>query len=433
MNRPPSQRRPSPPPRLARFRLRHLLGALAVLWGGSRAVQQARAAFELHTAAAAHANYALCMVGPTGPQLLREGSSDYFVLLGRRLVAADPEAQPFAGCAVAAEKVGLSRDLHEARASSFREYFDQPSSGRSVAELRFDRTQLDELTARAGLFAPGALEKLIIPERHAAEAPHPRELVRPALGNGLPARTSLYRSALSYGDSWVLEQGSGANAERAISHDRGLHWQAKSGRGENGPSGPCAAAPDGSGFSLIVSEANETVIVARSATGANRMTKFAARTERVLTADCDESGFLGLLTESSTQARRLRTCSLDGPCSDVPLPKLGERILSEEVDVAWVGGDIVLVVATGRLTRVTTSRDRGQSWTPWVLAFDGRESLSEHSGAAPRRLLHVGDDLLLYGVARRSEPYLVLISRDHGASFTADFDTSQASERLVNR
>lgn len=372
------------------------------------------------------------MAGPTGPQLLRDGSGDYLVLVGRRLVTAGPADRPFSSCVGAAEKLGLSRSLHEAEASSFQEYFDESRAAHSLAELKFGREGLDALLDRAGLFAPRMVEKLIVPERHAAEAPHPREPIHPARGAGLPPRSSIYRSALSYGDSWVLELGSGANARRLASHDRGLHWQAAPGRADSGPSGPCAATPDGKGFSLIVSEADETVVVSRGASGSSHMTKLAARDEQVAAADCDETGLLALLVDRS-KLPRLRTCSLEGACVDVPLPSLGTRALGLDVDVAWLGGDLVLAARSGRLTRVTTSRDRGQSWTPWVLAFDGREWLPVDSGAAPDRLLHVGDDLLLYGRAGKSESYLALISRDHGASFSPDFTMAPEGDRLVHR
>lgn len=429
-----SRRRPATPASPP-VRLRYLLAIVVAGWGGVSLARQARAAFDLHDAAAKAANYALCMVGPTGPKLLREGADEYARLLERRVVAAGPKDRPFARCAALGEKVGLSRALHELEASAFREYFDGSAGDHEVSELAFDRSKLDELAGSAGLFAPASLEALIIPERHAEEASHPREPVRPAVGRGLPPQRSLYRSAVSYGDTWVVETGSGANAERLISHNRGLHFERVSGRAEPGPSGPCAPSPEGVGFSIILSEADETVLVSRNAAGSSRMTKLAARHERVEAADCDGSGFLALLDDRKSKARRLKACSLEGVCVEVPLPTLGERPLPSELDVAWVGGDIVLAASEGRLTRVTTSRDRGQTWTPWVLAFDGRELLPAASRAAPRRLLHVDDEVLLHGVSERGQPYLVLASHDHGASFSASLKSADLDEeeKLVRR
>ncbi len=428
-----SRRRPASPASPP-VRLRYVLAILIAGWGGVSLARQARSAFELHDAASKAANYALCMVGPTGPKLLREGADEYVKLLERRVVAAGPGDRPFARCAALGEKVGLSRALHELEASAFREYFDGSAGGHSASELAFDRSKLDELAETAGLFAPASLDALVVPERHAEEASHPREPVRPAIGRGLPPHRSLYRSAVSYGDSWVVEVGSGANAERLISHDRGLRFERVSGRAEPGPSGPCAPSPEGAGFSIILSEADETVLVSRSAAGSSRMTKLAGRHERVEAADCDGSGFLALLEDRKDNSRRLKACALDGVCAEVPLPTLGARALSPELDIAWVGGDIVLAVVEGRLTRVTTSRDRGQTWTPWVLAFDGRELLPATSKAAPRRLLHVDDDVLLHGLSDRGQPYLVLASHDHGASFSASLQSTESEEeKLVRR
>lgn len=404
-------------------------------WCGIGLVRQARAAFELHDAASKAANYALCMVGPTGPKLLREGTDEYVRLLERRIVAAGPRDRPFARCRALGEKLGFSHALHELEASAFREYYDGAAGDHHARELAFDRSRLDELASAAGIFAPASLDTLVVPERHAEEASHPREPVRPAVGRGLPPFRSLYRSAVSYGDSWIVEVGSGANAERLVSHDRGLHFERVAGRAEPGPSGPCAPSPEGAGFSIILSEAEETVLVSRSEAGSSRMTKLAGRHERVEAADCDGSGLLALLDDTKSKVRRLKACSLEGVCSEVPLPTLDTRPLAGDLDIAWVGSDIILAVVEGRLTRVTTSRDRGQSWTPWVLAFDGRELLPATSKGAPRRLLHVGDDVLLHGASERGQPYLVLASHDHGASFSASFRARELDEeeKLVRR
>src|SRR5882672_9628388 len=103
-------------------RIRHflLIGLLAAL--GFTALPRMRAAFRLHTAATAFADYALCMVGPTGPSLLRDNPAEFRKLLHRRLVVAGADDRPFARCAKGAYEVTQSLDterVHRAPASSF--------------------------------------------------------------------------------------------------------------------------------------------------------------------------------------------------------------------------------------------------------------------------------------------------------------------------
>src|SRR6188768_3729087 len=85
---------PAPPLRL-RFVLILALVALG-LWTGYPRLQ---AAFRLHDVTVATADYGLCMVGPTGPTLIRDRDSDFQRLVRRRLIASGPTDRPFHRCA----------------------------------------------------------------------------------------------------------------------------------------------------------------------------------------------------------------------------------------------------------------------------------------------------------------------------------------------
>jgi hypothetical protein len=92
------------------------------------------------------------------------------------------------------------------------------------------------------------------------------------------------------------------------------------------------------------------------------------------------------------------------------------------VDVAKVGGTIVLSAARGDAVRVVSSRDEGKTFTPPVVAFDAAEypELLPRQARAPFRLLALGERLLIYAVATQSgQAYPVLASDDQGVSFRA--------------
>src|SRR5690349_11731885 len=71
---------------------------------------RAHAAWQLHGAASGLADYALCMVGPTGPTLLRDNPTAFRALARRRLVSSEANDRPFQGCAKLALDVTGSAD-----------------------------------------------------------------------------------------------------------------------------------------------------------------------------------------------------------------------------------------------------------------------------------------------------------------------------------
>src|SRR5688572_19274940 len=92
------------PPIRLRFVL--LLGLLGLaMW---QLYPRLQAAFRLHEVTVATADYGLCMVGPTGPTLLRDRPRDFERLVRRRLVASEAAERPFQRCAKLARKITAS-------------------------------------------------------------------------------------------------------------------------------------------------------------------------------------------------------------------------------------------------------------------------------------------------------------------------------------
>src|SRR5436189_4177126 len=104
---------PAPPILRLRYVLAVSIAALGV-WG---TLPRAEAAFKLPTLSTLLADYALCMVGPTGPSLVRDNAAGFHALVRRRLVTSGPDDQPFARCAKAARDLTGEEPVERAHLS----------------------------------------------------------------------------------------------------------------------------------------------------------------------------------------------------------------------------------------------------------------------------------------------------------------------------
>jgi hypothetical protein len=211
------------------IRLRYLILVMVGLFGLRSLAVSALAYWQLHEAASMLANYAVCMAGPMGPELVHQRPKEFWRLVRRRLLAAAADARPFAPCVPALEAYAGSsrRRAHEARAGEFREYGTlraEAKAGFEVADLTLSSERLSQLRATAWPFAAGDLESLLRPERSAKAAPHPSEPARAALGRGLPAVELGYSSVRSMGAGYLLVEGQGANTRAYRSDDGGTKW-----------------------------------------------------------------------------------------------------------------------------------------------------------------------------------------------------------------
>jgi hypothetical protein len=408
--------RSAPPIRL-RFVLL-LAGIAALVLSG---YPRLTAAFRLHDGAVATADYALCMVGPTGPALLRDRPPEFARLVRRRLIASEPTDRPFHRCAKLAQKVTSSIDLerlHNLPAAEFREY-----SGRGVTlpELGvLSAAPLAELAKAAWPFARSGYTQLMKSSLGATEAAHVPAPARPAVGKGLPVRAGVYRNVWRDGSVFGVALGAGSDTTLLVTHDRGLSFRALAQRGDvlESHAERCESPDRHRVYRLTPREDGSAQQVLFSLDGAAPLTSdLAPMTERVLATGCDERSLVALTAERDRL--RLRACPFGGRCGELPFPARFAAGTPAAVDLAKVKGTIVLSLAQEGVVRVVSSRDEGRTFTPAVVAFDAAEY--PELGAArrlPSRLLALGDRLLLYsGASKGGEGYPLLASDDQGVSF----------------
>jgi hypothetical protein len=414
----PSAPRPAFPVRL-RYLILLLAAGFAVRSFGLRAV----AYWQLHTTAAEIANYAACMAGPSGPELIHDRPAEFGRLLRRRVVGSAADARPFAACvpSLVAFAGGGRRAAHQARAVDFREYGalrGAPKSSLATADLSVSTARLAELKAAAWPFAPADLDELLRPERTAKVAPHPAAPPLPALGRGLPARELGYSSVRASGASFLLVAGQGANLSAHRSDDGGTTWI------EVDADDPPAAALEGqcsSGDGKARFKLRETGDQLRvdSWLAGSLETSFALATadSRLLGFACDGAVALAIVRSDAETKPVFRLCPHLGPCRNLSVPPALRTVPGEgaELSIARVKGVSVISMARDGVVRVISSRDDGETWTPPIVAY----ARDEQGGAvAPTHLLSLGSKLLLYAGGRSgTDTYASLLSTDFGASW----------------
>jgi len=415
------------------FRLRHVLLIGIIVWGLVWAVPRARATLELHDRATAFADYALCLVGPTGPDIVRTRPQEFISLVRRRVVAALPQDVPLSSCFKLAERLGVSYEtlkLHQVRAADIAEYHNDPTQRArySLEQFELPEQALRDLTEAAWPFARQGYAALMVPSTHAKQAAHPAGAPPFGWGTGLPASAGSYHSAAAFGDTWVVALGSGAHRRVLWSANRGVDWRPGGERMAGELLDRCAADNDGRGFSLSKLNDGQRVVVSHGPGAPPQVAILAPPGSRLSGVSCDASALVATLVGPDRGGFRdltVRLCPFRAACRDLPLPAMAGAAIYYPADVARMSGDIVLSRSVGGITRVTTSRDDGNSWSPWIVVYDATGE--DERGSAPFRLLGVGDALLLYSGAREHTPYPLLISDDHGASFHAPARVQTAS------
>jgi hypothetical protein len=384
------------------FRLRWLF----VLIGAGLAARSlglgAVAYWRLHAAGTQFGNYAACMAGPTGPELLRDRPAEFWQLVRRRIVAASPEARPFAPCvpALTAFVGSERRAAHEAKAGDFREYapLREAKPALELADLEVTSAPLGELSKAAWPFTPKDLDALIRPERTAKVAAHPVQPAKPARGRGLPATELGYSALGAAGSSYLLVAGQGANASAHRSDDGGLSWV------ETDAGEPAAAALEG---------------LCSSGEGKARFRLRHSGRELRIESWIDgvpESSFPLATADSRVLGFGCDASAAVAPCRNLAVPAPLRTLHTDAValSIARIKGVAVIALARGGVVRVISSRDDGATWTPPVVAFDR----AEHGGTTPTHLLSLGSKLVLYaGSGNAREGYASLWSSDFGTSW----------------
>jgi hypothetical protein len=411
------------------FRLRHVL-ALGVLGlAASWVVPRARAAWDIHALGAALGDYAVCMAGPTGPELLRDDARAFRRLVRRRLVAAPPTEAPFAKCAKAALEVSGEPELeslHRGEARHFAEYGATAGAvdrdAISLDKLGIDATRLVERSRQAWPFVRGSTARLIHPSLGAREAVHPVAPAEPSFGRGLVGSRGLPKNAWRAAEGFFVGIGNAAGQSLFFTSDGGASFRAvPRAAGADERVGRCSGDDPKKSFTLS-SASDGSLLVSSVVDGQSSEAPPAIRGEhRLFAVACDDEALVIAARREGGAGGGLVLCPFARSCAPIQLPQVApfSPLMSDEIDIARVQGATVLVVETQGIVRVLSSRDDGVTWTPPSVAFDRGEFPAVAGGyRPPARLLRLGSRLLLYGAAARSgQPYLVLASDDQGASF----------------
>jgi hypothetical protein len=411
-------------------RLRSFVLVLAVGLCGRWFAPRALAYWQLHNTATEVSDYAVCMVGGAGPELLWQRPAEFWRLVRRRLLASPEEARPFAAClpsAGAFSDAAERRRAYQASARDFREYAGAATAQAafSLDDLKVSGQRLDELAQAARPLLTKDPIELLHASLRARSAPALFELPVPALGRGLPAADLGYATVKQVDSAYVLAAGRGANLSGYWTRDGGRTWLSASPEELSADlrSGTCSVARAHTSFRLGM--VGDLLQVETWQNGQLSSSAPLAPAERNLIAfACDAEGVVAVLgDETRRQPATFRWCPAAGRCRELAVPAAvaHETAGPLALSAARARGATILALSRQGIVRVFSSRDAGQTWTPPVVAYDAAE-LPETTQfrVPPSRLLSLGDRVLLYaGADAEHSSYPVLASDDLGASWHA--------------
>ena len=159
-------------PKAPPFRLRFLFVLALVGWGLFSLYPRMQAAFRLHDVTVATADSGWCMVGPTGPTLIRDRQADFERLVRRRLIASEASDRPFSRCAKLAGKITGKVETERAHTLSAAEFREYSGRGAEVKQLGVSAAPIAQILHDAWPFARGGYTQLVKPSLGASEAAH---------------------------------------------------------------------------------------------------------------------------------------------------------------------------------------------------------------------------------------------------------------------
>jgi hypothetical protein len=366
-------------------RLRVVLAVLLVGLGVRWFIPRASAYWQLHDAATALSDYAVCMVGSTGPHLLWERPVDFWRLARRRLISSPPDARPFATCAPAPAVFPDAAPLkhaYQAKAADFVEYQTTHSSAAQLTleALKVSTTKFAALVEDSWPLLSKNPRELLRPSLRARSAPVSLDLPAPALGRGLPAADLGYSAVKPLEDGFLLATGRDANLAAYWSRDGGLTWS------QTNPEhlehdlrlGSCALAGSSTSFQL---SASGDLLQLESWQHDQRVSSvpLAPAERRLLAFSCDAQAAVAIFSdEARREAATFRLCPAFGHCRDLAVPAAltGATASTLGLSAARVRGATILAAMHGGIVRVFSSRDDGRTWTPPVVAHDASDSAS---------------------------------------------------------
>jgi photosystem II stability/assembly factor-like uncharacterized protein len=233
-------------------------------------------------------------------------------------------------------------------------------------------------------------------------------------------------------NGFLLAVGKDANLSVYATDDAGVTWKSASVRqpvirefAERCPAG------DGRSFVFGLTADRATLTVSSVGGGLASVVPLVPAGRRVFAASCDDDALVAASVGESSRDVILHLCRHRSACTVLPPPRFqGVGALPQyPLDVARVDGVTVVAVTMGGIVRVASSRDDGQSWTPFAVAYDDAEHPSHHVDVrVPGRLLALGRRLLLHGGAPRpAQTYSLLVSDDYGASWRAPLSDARAA------
>lgn len=403
-----------------------LLASIAVAAVGW-VVPRAKAAWRAHELGPAYGDYAVCMAGPSGAQLLRDDPSAFQRLVRRRLIAAAPNEAPFARCAASAAKIAefdATKRPYESVAERFVEYGTDPAARLRVDTLLLGLEPLRESVSAAWPFLRARSTTLVRPSLAAREAVHPVAPPEPGMGRGLPATTGLVKSAFRHREQQLVAFGLGATRSLVASSDGGVSFRpaADVHAGEL-ESERCSGRDPTRGFSLSTAEDGSLIVTAVVPEAEPRPAIAVSGEHRVLAIACDDQALVVAARREGQGRAELSLCRPEQRCEALHLPARApfSPLTLESFDVTRASGATIVSVASGGVVRVISTRDDGKSWTPPSVAFDAGElGGASRPGSAPFRLVSLGSRVLLYGnPSPAGGAYPLLASDDQGASFHA--------------
>jgi hypothetical protein len=220
----------------------------------------------------------------------------------------------------------------------------------------------------------------------------------------------------------VLVQGRDVNLSALRSADGGKTWQRADGDSAlvRSLAGRCSAGTDAASFRLNAEDGqlrleswSEGALEGSALVGVSDAT--------VIALACDRDAAVLAFMDEQRHRVGLRLCPRQRPCRspERPSPLTATPGPGATFALARVRGATVLALSREGVVRVASSRDDGQSWTPWTVAYDRAERGAQGATEAPpTHLLALGGRVLLYGTALGSAgDYPLLASDDLGASW----------------